>query len=96
MKNILNTPIRASFMIRSFIVILTLVLFGSCQPQEGKDWLLSLEEGMTELPAPEGTIEIEFDITDIQGDPAFLFEAIPQVRAIVTMQTQISVQQAQS
>lgn len=56
---------------RNLIFLATLIVFSSCENQEALDWLTSLNSE-TELPAPEGTINFEFEILDLTGDPGFI------------------------
>lgn len=63
----------ALIMGRNFIFILIVIVSSSCENQEALDWFTSLQSGATELPAPEGTINFEFEVSDVTGDPGFIF-----------------------
>ena len=57
------------------VSLLVLVLFSSCQNQEALDWLLNHQSDPA-TPVPQGTIDFEFEVSDVTGNADFLFDAI--------------------
>ncbi|MBX2942966.1 MAG: thrombospondin type 3 repeat-containing protein [Cyclobacteriaceae bacterium] len=78
MKNFINMPIPSLIKVRNLIFLLTLFVFSSCQNQEALNWVIGLQAGQLEAPAPVGTVNFEFDISDINTayDPSFLYDAL--------------------
>ena len=66
MKNIINVLAPSLIKGRNLLFLLTLFVFSACQ--EDYVWILS-----PEAPTPEGITNFEFEISDINGDPSFIF-----------------------
>ncbi len=66
MKNIINVLAPSLIKGRNLLFLLTLFAFSACQ--EEYVWILS-----PEAPTPEGITNFEFEISDINGDPSFIF-----------------------